>query len=251
MRKRPVGIWIRAPFRRRTYVRLWRLARIYPAPWRRRFWDPDLQLARQALRYGAAQKIRELTGLIGLLRAHRPRVIVEIGTARGGTLFALCNIAHPAAVIVSIDLPGGNFGGGYSEDEIPRLASFTQAGQTLHFLRRDSHEEETRTQLIALLEGAAVDFLMIDGDHTYDGVKRDFELYSPLVRPRGLIAFHDIVPHARADCQVDRFWADLKCGFDHLEFVDLFDNQRQDTPWGGIGVLTRWNAEETEWISKS
>jgi hypothetical protein len=30
-----------------------------------------------------------------------------------------------------------------------------------------------------------VDFLFIDGDHTYEGVKKDFEMYSPLVRREG------------------------------------------------------------------
>jgi len=38
------------------------------------------------------------------------------------------------------------------------------------------------------------DFLFIDGDHTYEGVEGDFEMYSPLVRRGGIIAFHDIVP---------------------------------------------------------
>jgi hypothetical protein len=33
--------------------------------------------------------------------------------------------------------------------------------------------------------------LFIDGDHRYEGVRRDFEMYSPLVGAGGLIAFHD------------------------------------------------------------
>jgi len=45
------------------------------------------------------------------------------------------------------------------------------------------------------LNGEPLDFLFIDGDHTYEGVKRDFEMYSPLVRNGGIIAFHDIVKH--------------------------------------------------------
>jgi hypothetical protein len=38
---------------------------------------------------------------------------LEIGTARGGTLFFLTRLASPHATIVSVDLPGGPFGGGY------------------------------------------------------------------------------------------------------------------------------------------
>jgi cephalosporin hydroxylase len=36
-----------------------------------------------------------------------------------------------------------------------------------------------------------VDFLWIDGDHTYEGCKADYENYSPLVVPGGLIGIHD------------------------------------------------------------
>jgi hypothetical protein len=36
-----------------------------------------------------------------------------------------------------------------------------------------------------------IDFLFIDGDHSYEGVKRDFELYSTLMNPKGIIVLHD------------------------------------------------------------
>lgn len=35
------------------------------------------------------------------------------------------------------------------------------------------------------------DYLLIDGDHSYDGVARDFELYGPLVKPGGIVVFDD------------------------------------------------------------
>jgi predicted O-methyltransferase YrrM len=36
-----------------------------------------------------------------------------------------------------------------------------------------------------------IDFLFIDGDHNYDGVKKDWELYSPLLRSGSIVVFHD------------------------------------------------------------
>ncbi len=36
-----------------------------------------------------------------------------------------------------------------------------------------------------------IDFLFIDGDHNYEGVKKDWELYSPLLKSGSVIAFHD------------------------------------------------------------
>lgn len=40
---------------------------------------------------------------------------------------------------------------------------------------------------------AALDILMIDGDHSYEGVKADLENYAPLVRVGGKIIMHDVV----------------------------------------------------------
>jgi predicted O-methyltransferase YrrM len=240
MKKRPIKAWLKIPLRPRTYVRLWRLARIYPAPWSKEFWEPDFSLARRALRRGSAQKIHELTGFIAMLRREPPTTIVEIGTAQGGTLYALCQLASDDAFIVSIDLPGGEFGGGYSEAAAGRFASFVGKSQSLRCIRRDSHDEETVEMLRGALGGRTVDLLFIDGDHTYEGVKRDFELYSPLVGEGGLIAFHDIVLHPNSpSCKVDEFWDELKSSHWHAELIDLSDDHYNNGMWGGIGVIRK------------
>jgi predicted O-methyltransferase YrrM len=88
-------------------------------------------------------------------------------------------------------------------------------------------------QLKSRLADQPVDFLFIDGDHTYAGVKQDFEMYSPLVRKGGLVAFHDIVLHPpKLDCHVDEFWNELKRTRPAEEFIE---NPRQG--WGGIGLI--------------
>lgn len=194
-------------------------------------------LAREALKVGADQKHGELAPFISFMKRRVIRTVVEIGTRKGGTLFVWCRLAEPDALIVSIDLPGGAFGGGYDESEIPRLRSFGRSDQDLHFLRTDSHAPETRRQLLGILKGRSIDFLLIDGDHTYDGVRKDFELYSPLVKNRGLIAFHDIVHHEQVPrCQVDVFWNEIKSEYRHREFVSEGE-ERSWGSWGGIGVL--------------
>ena len=43
-----------------------------------------------------------------------------------------------------------------------------------------------------VLNNGKIDFLFIDADHSYKGVKKDFKMYSPLVRLGGIIAFRDI-----------------------------------------------------------
>lgn len=78
-----------------------------------------------------------------------------------------------------------------------------------------------------------LDYLFIDGDHKYEGVKRDFELYAPLVRKGGLIALHDIAEHPpTAGCEVSQFWNEIKGRYRHLEMIA---NRQQG--WAGIGVL--------------
>jgi len=62
----------------------------------------------------------EILELLRILKSLKPRTILEIGTARGGTLFLFTQVAKPDAIIISIDLPGGPFGGGYpSWEKIP------------------------------------------------------------------------------------------------------------------------------------
>jgi hypothetical protein len=58
------------------------------------------------------------------------------------------------------------------------------------------------------LRDKKVDFLFIDADHSYEGIKKDFEMYSLLVRKGGIIAFHDIVPSGYPT--LHKFWNEVK-----------------------------------------
>jgi predicted O-methyltransferase YrrM len=204
--------------------------------WRRRFWA-GLHLAREAQRRGAMQKLAEFGPLLTLLARRRPRVVVEIGTYRGGSFYALCRVADAHATVVSIDLPGGLFGGGYNDDELRSLRGYGLSSQSLYFLAVDSHEDSTHDAVVELLAGRPIDLLFIDGDHRYEGVRRDFEMYSPLVGAGGLIAFHDILPHAGAPiCQVNVFWDEIRHCYRHVELVDPGEDWGVGQ-WGGIGVL--------------
>jgi len=204
--------------------------------WRAGFYD-HVRLAREAQRRGAFQKLSEFAPLIMLLARRRPRVVVEIGTFRGGSLYAFCKVADPHATVITIDLPGGLFGGGYDERELEAMRSYGRSTQSVHFLARDSQQDSTRDTVVEVLGGRPVDFVFIDGDHRYDGIRRDFELYSPLVGENGLIAFHDILPHpAQPLCQVDAVWDEVKRDHRHLELVDPGEDWGNGQ-WGGIGVL--------------
>jgi len=178
-----------------------------------------------------AQVKTEVIELCRIVQELKPKEIVEIGSASGGMLFLFGHVTNPEK-IVSIDLPKGPFGGGYPFWKIPFFRSFGK-WRVIQLIRADSHSEETLGKLKTHLKGSEVDFLFIDGDHTYQGVKQDFQMYSPLVRKGGIVAFHDIVIHdPTAGCEVDRFWHEVKQRYPHIEIIGS-PNQK----WAGIGVL--------------
>jgi predicted O-methyltransferase YrrM len=183
----------------------------------------------------------ELRRLLEEVQRLRPRAMLEIGTANGGSLFGLARVCSPDAHIVSVDLPKGSFGGGYPSWKTPLFRSFTYGDQRLDLIRADSHARETFDDVQRRLGGRQLDFMFIDGDHAYAGVQRDFELYAPLVRPGGIIAFHDIVPleddHPSGSGDhpgdVPQFWTHLTATHDATELIDP-----EGTGGFGIGLIS-------------
>lgn len=158
-----------------------------------------------------------------------PRIMMEIGTAKGGTLYIWSRYLKSCKRIISLDLPEGPFGGGYPKTQIKFFKLFAP-DKEFHFLRGDSHSKEIANRVSRILRQDKVDFLFIDGDHTYKGVKRDFEMYSKLVRQRGIIAFHDVVPGLPERVGgVPKFWNEVKSQSNYIEIV-------KDWKQGGYGI---------------
>jgi len=160
-----------------------------------------------------------------LVRALRPTTVVEIGVDEGGTLFIWTRASAPDAQLIGIDMrPSGRLGR-WSPFRLARR-SFARGHQRLHLLlARDSHAESTLEAVREVLDGAEIDFLFIDGDHSYEGVRRDFEMYGPLVRNGGIIALHDTWPAAcpvgasHPNDGVVRFWHELVAEHETSEFT--------------------------------
>jgi predicted O-methyltransferase YrrM len=148
---------------------------------------------------------------------------LEIGTLRGGTLFLFSNIAHEEATLISVDLQQYPL-------QSRLIRSIFKKKQKIFLIQGDSHDIETLKKIKAILKDNKVDFLFIDGDHSYEGVKKDFEMYSPLVRKGGIIAFHDIVPSGYPG--VYKFWNKIKEKYEHLEIV----KERNQNCYG-IGII--------------
>lgn len=174
------------------------------------------KLVKLALEKKAQQHPKELEKLLIFLDSMpNKKIAVEIGSYDGGCLHAYKEIFE---MVFSIDL-----------EERSGLEGVTYI------------IEDSQKALPILKDGIGgkntkIDFLMIDGDHSYAGVKADFELYHKLVRKGGVIAFHDILDtplHRELFCRVDLFWDEINKD-ERFEAYEIIDG---DGAWGGIGIL--------------
>jgi predicted O-methyltransferase YrrM len=185
----------------------------------------------------AKQVPDEIESLYTLVKGTSPQHILEIGTYKGGTFYLWCQAADEHSTLISIDLPGNNsLDSMYTPSRIKFYRKFSKSkNQKLHFITADSHQDKTVMDVKAILGKDQLDFIFIDGDHSYEGVKRDFDLYFHLVRPRGMVAFHDILP--RKDfpgIAVYKLWNQLKTQYRYKEFIAQTGTYANFT---GIGVI--------------
>lgn len=145
-----------------------------------------------------SQLREEIRGLAEAVAEEDPETVLEIGTLRGGTFYVWCRHLDTAEHLVSLDLPGRDLK--QRRDEL--LHEFAPSKE-VDVVRGNSHDQETFEETAETLNGEA-DFLFIDGDHTYEGVKDDFETYRELAADDAVVAFHDIVPHARKKSECKR-----------------------------------------------
>jgi predicted O-methyltransferase YrrM len=142
--------------------------------------------------------------------------VLEIGSYYGASLHHWLHYSNKNANVVSIDLPIREFCGPLDprckiqEDAIANeWKSWTKENNNKLYLIQDiSQKESVVKEVHKLLNGSFFDFIFIDGNHMYDAVKRDFELYTPLVRKGGIIALHDI--GYAEEGGVHRLWDEIK-----------------------------------------
>ena len=167
----------------------------------------------------------ERAALEGVLSALQPRLAIEIGTAEGATLGM---IAAHAAEVHSFDLFE------------PVLESGALPNVTLH--TGDSH-----ALLPAFLDelaaaGRNVDFVLVDGDHSSDGVRRDIEdlLDSPALANTTILAHDASYPTVRAGLEAVDYAARTKVAEVDLDWVAgyIFTNAHfANELWGGLAWI--------------
>jgi predicted O-methyltransferase YrrM len=196
--------------------------------------DQYLAFARDV--FALNQIPEEILALIRLLQQAQPRVVGEIGTYRCGNLFLLRHTVTSIETLIGVDRV-------LRQKEL--LHRLDTSRSRCHLVEGQSRARRTISSVSESLGGGKFDFLFIDGDHTYEGVKADFLQYREFVREGGLIAFHDIVPDLTTRMKskkrlskcyaggVPIFWSEIK---NHYAFQELVADKEQDG--FGIGVIT-------------
>ena len=133
----------------------------------------------------AHQRKHEFCEFIYFLNNKNIRTVLEIGTADSRTHLLLSELINSKKTMIAVDLELRN-----------RLfLKLINSNQDLRIgIKGSSHSDKTIQQLASALGNKQIDLLFIDGDHSYEGVKKDFEIYQSFVANNGIIAFHDIVP---------------------------------------------------------
>jgi cephalosporin hydroxylase len=127
-------------------------------------------------RHRAQQNMGELAEILAAVQDIDPRRLLEIGVGEGGTLWAWAQLGIPQVLAVTAPVPG------------PEWVKHNGAD----LLFASSHSPQALEWVTGRLAGELLDVLYIDGDHTYEGCMADWVDYHPLVRPGGLVIFHDI-----------------------------------------------------------
>ena len=113
------------------------------------------------------------------------KMVLEVGACLGCSTIAL---ASTAEYVVSVDWHRGDtqtVGWGFTAHKyLDNLIQY-------HVLDKVSAVVADCTKVGPLLADESFDMAFIDGDHRYDAVCRNIELFLPKVKPGGVIAFHD------------------------------------------------------------
>jgi len=163
-----------------------------------------------------------------LVAAMKPELLVELGTYSGLSYFTFCQAMREQNVdglAYAIDTWDGDAHTGEYDDSIFRLVDDHARDyyRGISYLLRMRFDEAAPQ-----FDEGSIDLLHIDGLHTFDAVKHDFETWFPRVRPGGIVLFHDI--EARMpEFGVRQFWAELSAQHQSFAFKHGY----------GLGVLRK------------
>ena len=161
-----------------------------------------------------------------LIATLKPKRVVELGTHRGVSYFAMCQAIkyfNIQADAFAVDTWKGDEHAGFYDEDVYKKVNAHNGQQYASFsrlVRSDFNEAVT------YFEDQSIDLLHIDGLHTYEAVKNDFETWLPKLSKNAIVIFHDINVRERG-FGVFKLFGELKQKYPFFEF----------THGHGLGVL--------------
>ena len=124
-----------------------------------------------------------------LVEKHGLKHGVEIGCSKGNFLRGLlnrCKKVHLTSIDPWVAIPGEEY------EHYPHEENYERARQRSEsYFGRSVLIRDTSANAVGLFDDESLDFVFIDGAHTYEGCKLDIELWTPKVKIGGFVTGHD------------------------------------------------------------
>ena len=129
----------------------------------------------------ALQRKDEIRGMMRVARTIRPKVVMEIGTDRGGSFYNWIKCQDTVERAIASELRGVPFAEPFRE-HFPNVDILAISGS--------SYAPEQVASVSSWLGNDTIDCLFIDGDKS--GFDKDFDAYLPLLSDPAIVFMHDI-----------------------------------------------------------
>lgn len=160
-----------------------------------------------------------------IIQKKNPKTFVELGTHTGASYFSFCDAIlqekSPAKAFAVDTWQGDAHAGFYDHEVFGRVELRNQVYETFSTLLRMEFDSAS-----SHFEDKSIDLLHIDGLHTYQAVRHDFETWRPKLSQGAIVLFHDTQVRERG-FGVKKFWEEISAQYPSIELLHSF----------GLGIL--------------